>query len=241
MTVPSVPGAITIGAGSLTGSELVAIATVGPQVAQTTTAAIAALAADSNVGQKITAITTAGAGSLTAAAIVGANILRSGPSADFTDTTVAASAIIAALPSGTPVGSAFKLTYINNTNFVATIAAGSSVTMKQITGSTGNVVVQPNSVATLLVTLATTTTVTIEALEKNYIGGATGTFVANGASAVTVANAAVTENSAIIVTLKTVGGTVGAIPAIQTITPGTGFTIAGTSLDTSTYNYLILG
>lgn len=68
-----------------------------------------------------------------------------------------------------------------------------------------------------------------------------GTFVANGTSAVTVADPSVTANSAIVVTLKTVGGTVGAIPAIQTITPGTGFTIAGTASDTSTYNYLIVG
>ncbi len=68
-----------------------------------------------------------------------------------------------------------------------------------------------------------------------------GTFVANGATAVTVVEPNVTANSAIVITLKTPGGTVGAIPAIQTITPGTGFTIAGTSLDTSTYNYLVIG
>lgn len=69
----------------------------------------------------------------------------------------------------------------------------------------------------------------------------TGTFTANGASSVTVTDANVTANSAIIITLKTVGGTVGAIPAIKTITPSTGFTVAGTASDTSTYNYNILG
>ncbi len=68
-----------------------------------------------------------------------------------------------------------------------------------------------------------------------------GTFICNQAVAVTVVDGAVTANSAIVITLKTVGGTVGAIPAIQTITPGTGFTIAGTSSDTSVYNYLIIG
>lgn len=68
-----------------------------------------------------------------------------------------------------------------------------------------------------------------------------GTFTANGASAVTVTEPRVTANSAIVITLKTVGGTVGAIPAIQTITPGTGFTIAGTAADTSVYNYLCIG
>ena len=37
------------------------------------------------------------------------------------------------------------------------------------------------------------------------------------------------------------GGTVGAVPAITTITPGTGFTIVATASDTSTYNYSITG
>lgn len=70
---------------------------------------------------------------------------------------------------------------------------------------------------------------------------ASGTFVANGATAVTVADTNVTATSMIIISLNTVGGTVGAIPAVKTITAGTGFTVAGTASDTSTYNYLILG
>ena len=68
----------------------------------------------------------------------------------------------------------------------------------------------------------------------------TGTVVLNGATPVTVANPGVDANTNIIFTLKTVGGTVGAVPAIQTITKGTGFTVAGTASDTSTYNYAIL-
>jgi len=68
-----------------------------------------------------------------------------------------------------------------------------------------------------------------------------GVFTCNGATAVTVTEPTVTANSAIVITLKTVGGTVGAIPAIQTITAGTGFTIAGTASDTSVYNYLVIG
>lgn len=67
-----------------------------------------------------------------------------------------------------------------------------------------------------------------------------GTFVCNGATPVTVADTDVDAGSNIVITLNTVGGTVGAIPAVQTITAGTGFTIAGTAGDTSTYNYLIL-
>lgn len=68
-----------------------------------------------------------------------------------------------------------------------------------------------------------------------------GTVTLNGATPVTVANTNITANSAINFTLKTVGGTVGAVPAIQTITAGTGFTVAGTASDTSVYNYRIFG
>lgn len=68
-----------------------------------------------------------------------------------------------------------------------------------------------------------------------------GTFVVNGVTAVTVVAPNVTATSQIFFSLKTVGGTVGAIPAMQTITPGTGFTVLGTASDSSTYNFLILG
>jgi hypothetical protein len=69
----------------------------------------------------------------------------------------------------------------------------------------------------------------------------TGTFTLNGATPVVVAKAGVSANSVIVITLKTVGGTVGAVPAIQTITAGTGFNVAGTAGDTSVYNYAIIG
>lgn len=67
-----------------------------------------------------------------------------------------------------------------------------------------------------------------------------GTFTCNGATPVSVTNANITANSVVVPCLKTVGGTVGAIPAVKTITPGTGFTIAGTASDTSVYNYVII-
>jgi hypothetical protein len=70
--------------------------------------------------------------------------------------------------------------------------------------------------------------------------GSSGTFTANGATPVTVTNTAVTANSLIIFTLKTVGGTVGAIPRCVTITPGTGFNVNCTASDTSLYNYRII-
>lgn len=70
--------------------------------------------------------------------------------------------------------------------------------------------------------------------------GKGGTVTLNGATPVSVANTSITAGSIVIFTLKTVGGTVGAYPAIQTITPTTGFDVAGTAGDTSVYNYAIL-
>jgi hypothetical protein len=82
---------------------------------------------------------------------------------------------------------------------------------------------------------------------QSFLGGSpdgvtidVGTFTANGTSAVTVADTNVTADSLIIVALKTVGGTVGAIPAVKTKTAGTGFTVAGTASDTSVYSYFII-
>lgn len=67
-----------------------------------------------------------------------------------------------------------------------------------------------------------------------------GTVILNGATPVTVTDANLSANSLVVFTLATVGGTVGAYPSIKTVTPGTGFTVAGTAADTSTYNYGIL-
>lgn len=67
-----------------------------------------------------------------------------------------------------------------------------------------------------------------------------GTFVCNGTSAVTIANTLVEVGDVIAISLNTVGGTVGAIPHVDTITGGTGFTIKGTASDTSTYSYAII-
>lgn len=75
---------------------------------------------------------------------------------------------------------------------------------------------------------------------NRIVGGRTTTFTCNGTTNVTVAWPDVTANSIIVPTLKTVGGTVGAIPRVTTITPGIGFTMAGTASDTSVYNLLIL-
>ncbi|CAB4214580.1 hypothetical protein UFOVP1454_51 [uncultured Caudovirales phage] len=75
---------------------------------------------------------------------------------------------------------------------------------------------------------------------RNQVGRLVGTFTCNGTTSVTVAAPGITLNSVILPTLQTVGGTVGALPAVKTKTAGTGFTIAGTASDSSIYNYVIL-
>lgn len=75
---------------------------------------------------------------------------------------------------------------------------------------------------------------------KRGANGPVGTFVLNGATPVTVSNISVAITDAIIISLNTVGGTVGAHPVIKTITAATGFTVAGTAGDTSTYNYAVI-
>jgi len=68
-----------------------------------------------------------------------------------------------------------------------------------------------------------------------------GTFTVNGVTPVSVTNTNISANSVVVFGLKTAGGTVSAAgPAMLTVTPGTGFTAAGTASDTSTYNYLII-
>lgn len=77
--------------------------------------------------------------------------------------------------------------------------------------------------------------------DVSYPAVANGTVTLNGATPVTVSNKLVTADSVIVFTLKTPSGTVGAYPAIQTITPGTGYTVEGTAGDDSIYNYAIFG
>ena len=350
---PKVPGARNITGANLASNMIVPLATSGPQVAQTTVGAIAALAANT-LDPTVTTITTVGAGLLTAAAIVGGVIVRSGSVAAYSDTTDTAVAIIAALPTGAQVGTAWKLeiknltafsetlvagvgvtlsgnkdvippnsvgsylvtyvsassvtifgisvtsltngipeqttalstvgagtitaagiagsittrsgsqsntaftdttatadliiaaipnarigqsfewTYQNNTNATATLTGGVGVTVSGITA------VPANCTAKYLVTYTAASTITIVGVSRTIPSTTSGTFTCNGVTPVTVADTNVTANSNIVVTLKTVGGTVGATPAVKTITAGTGFTIAGTASDTSVYNYLII-
>ncbi len=67
-----------------------------------------------------------------------------------------------------------------------------------------------------------------------------GEVTLNGATPVVVTNANITAYSIVLFGLNTANGTVGAIPTVKTITEGTSFTVAGTALDNSVYNYIIV-
>lgn len=184
---------------------------------------------------KTTALTTVGAGTITAAGIVGGVTLRSGSTSAFTDTTDSAANIIAALLGSPVVNTSWMYTYVNNSVALATLSAGSGVTLSGIS------TVRPNSSATFLMTYTGAGAVSMVGIDTSFFPAA-GTFTANGATPVTVTNSAVTATSQIDITLKTVGGTVSPTrPNVLTITPGTGFTVGGVASDTSVYNYEIRG
>lgn len=190
---------------------------------------------NTNIVENITALTTVGAGTITGAGIAGTLTARSGAQSAtaFTDTTDTAANIVAAQP-GIHVGYSWIYLYQNSTNAPATITGGTGVTVSGIT------VVPANSTVAYLVSYTATNTFTIVGLGITN-SPVVGTFTANGVTPVTVSNTAVSPGSQIVFTLKTVGGTVGAYPAVKTITPATGFTVAATASDTSVYNYSILG
>lgn len=174
---------------------------------QTTTSAIAALAAATVLPPIVnTAITTVGAGTLTAASIVGGLITRSGPTLAFSDATDTAVAIVAALAAYVANESAI-LRIKNTTAFAQTITAGAGVTLS------GTVIIPANSVGEYLVTITSPTAVTILHID-------------------TVARS--TANPEAITTLSTVGaGTITAAGIAGRITNRTGSQSATPFTDTT--------
>lgn len=225
---------------ALSGNELLQVQGItssglpSGQTFQTNTQAIADLFG-TVPDQFVTALNTVGAGTLTATGMTGGFISRGGAqlSAPFTDTTDTANNIIAAI-SGAIVTDSFLFTYQNLTNAVATISGGSGVTVSVFT------VIPPNSFGTYLVTYTATSTVTAAGVYQGFYPHS-GVFTVAGTGTVTISDANITTASAIDITLKAVGGTVGSPPVIKTITTGTGFTVSATTGDVSVYNYTING
>lgn len=232
------PVAPVSGARNLTAAQLVSTYIVPllglTGVAQTTVADLAAYFSAGGAGAPaLTDLTTVGAGTITAAGIVGGTVARAGANpTSFTDTSATADQIIAAMPDP-DIGDGFIFRYVNNTASVATLAGGTGVTLADT--------VAANCTATYFVKYTAASTIVFTLIEKTPPRTVSGTFTANGATPVVVANVNVTANSVIAIGLKTVGGTVSpTAPNVQTVTAGTGFTIAGVASDTSTYNYTII-
>jgi len=74
----------------------------------------------------------------------------------------------------------------------------------------------------------------------SMLRGRSGTFTANGATSVVVNTPFITDNSVVVITLKTVGGTPAASPYLFAKTNGTSFTVRAAAGDTSVYNYTIM-
>lgn len=148
---------------ALVGTERVLIDNAGSLVAVTSTAAIAGLANGEPQKQNNT-LTTAGAGTLTAALLLGALIVRSGPTAAFTDTTDTAANIISAIQTGAPsaaIGFSFDVYIVNNTGnanttgYAQTIAGGTGVT------ASGLLSIAPNCVGLFRVIWSGASAVTV--------------------------------------------------------------------------------
>lgn len=86
----------------------------------------------------------------------------------------------------------------------------------------------------------TFTTNTAGIVLKQGANGLCGTFVANGATPVVVSNTNIAITDAILISLNTIGGTVGVQPHVSAITAATSFAVTCTAVDTSTYNYVII-
>ena len=152
---------------------------------------------------------------------------------------------------------------LKNAKLVNILFAGSTSGTTQVqapaAAGTGTVITLPAFTGTLA-TLAGTETLSGKTLTSPTVGGTgitmsaaasginlkqgsngkCGTFILNGATPVTVSNTSIAITDSIIISLNTVGGSVGVQPHVATITGATGFTVVGTASDTSTYNYAII-
>lgn len=182
-------------------------------------------------------LSTVGAGTITAVLINGGIVSRSGSQSNtaFTDTTDIATAIVAGNPGLIgKVGASVLFWYQNATNANATLTGGTGVTVSGIT------VVPAGGAVLYVVTQTAANVLTMVGVMQTNPNTANGTFVANGASSVTVTDSRITASSTVAFGLKTVGGTP-APPFMFAVTPGTSFAVRSTAGDTSTYNYRIVG
>jgi hypothetical protein len=164
--------------------------------------------------------------------------------------TISAVKTFTAAPAFT-VGQSFTGTTGNNilalTDNLAdalNVKEGSNSYLKFVTTDSSEAIVA-GKVVQLGAGLSSSDNLTMSAAAKGLVlkqgaNGKCGTFTCNGSTPVTVSNTSIAVTDTIVISLNTVGGTVGAVPAVKTITASTGFTVAGTASDTSVYNYAII-
>lgn len=191
----------------LDGTELVDVDTGGPVKVRVTTGAIADLATlvSNNIG--ITAINTVGAGVLTAAGIVGGIIQRGGAQSatPFSDATATAALIIAALPSGAPVGTSFTFIVANTTDAAETITAGVGVTLS------GTMIVPKLTWAQYVLTVTSATAVSITEV------------VAGQINALPIGQLATTDGTATIQVAGITGAQICSLTITGTVAPATAY------------------
>lgn len=163
-------------------------------------------------------LTTVGAGTILGNQLISGIINRTGPTGAFTDTTDSAQNIINSIlsnvylatgantPLGVPVGTTFRVSYINSVAFAMTLAAGSGVTL----GANTNV--SASSVKDYLVTVTNGT--------PTQVYAATTT---NASAVITGLNTAQTQNLSVG---QAVSGTgIAANSVIVSVQPGVGVTL----------------
>ena len=77
-------------------------------------------------------------------------------------------------------------------------------------------------------------------LRRAEVNRLAGTFTANQTTEVVVADVAINEDSVVLISLNTVGGTPAGQPFLSSRTVGTSFGVKAATGDTSVYNYVIL-
>jgi hypothetical protein len=183
-------------------------------------------------GEQAQSLTTVGAGTLTAALLLSGIINRTGPVGAFNETTDTAANIIAAMvantqfqgsgaitPQGIQPGTTWRLRYINGVAFVATLVAGTGVTL------VGTTTVAASSIKEFLLTVTNGTPTQIYAANQ-----VTGTAVITGLSA------AQTQN--LTVGMAVTGTNIAASSVIASIQPGVGVTLNNNTTATLNLNAL---
>lgn len=179
-----------------------------------------------NTGELVQTNSTAGAATLTAQQVVGGILNRTGPGANYNDTTPSAAEIVSALLSngnyqgggayaanGVQPGTTFRFRHINTVAFIATLVAGAGVVLAGVTANAAS------SFREYLVTVLNGTP------PQNYACTTT-----NGSAAVTGLSAEQTKNLTPGMAVSGTGIPGGA--TILSVQPGVGFTLSANATAT---------